>query len=250
MPSAQCWLAAVPGITAIGTVTGTAARWCTDPPPTTETAHGMVATYGSSGSVYGPNGAAHYGRGYNPSTGTYARGATVSNGYGSRSVGQAYNPRTGAYGDNAARLQCLWKLGKLDRFKKWQHRVWPAPNNRSQEPPDQCKLQTAARRLERRVRYNSAAVGKTANGNKYATANGKAYSNTGSGWQQKGGTSDDALKSSSSGWGQAEKSGGSSAFGGGASGWESRADSARGFASRGGGGGWGGGHFGGFHGRR
>src|ERR1700739_2374282 len=54
--------------------------------------------YGSSGSAWGPNGAAHYSRGYNPSTGTYARGGTVSNGYGSVSAGQGYNPRTGAYG--------------------------------------------------------------------------------------------------------------------------------------------------------
>jgi Protein of unknown function (DUF3300) len=34
---------------------------------------------GSSRPVYGANGAAHYSKGYNPSTGTYARGATVSN---------------------------------------------------------------------------------------------------------------------------------------------------------------------------
>ena len=34
---------------------------------------------------------------------------------------------------------------------------------------------------------NSAAVGETANGDKYAAANGKTYSNTGSGWDQKSG---------------------------------------------------------------
>src|SRR6267154_4257075 len=60
--------------------------------------YGNSAWYGSSKSVYGYNGAAHYSTGYNPSTGTYARGGTVSNGYGSVSAGQAYNPRTGAYG--------------------------------------------------------------------------------------------------------------------------------------------------------
>ena len=35
---------------------------------------------------------------------------------------------------------------------------------------------------------NSAAVGETANGDKYAAANGKTYSNTGSGWDQKSGS--------------------------------------------------------------
>ena len=54
--------------------------------------------YGSSGSAYGRYGSAHYGAGYNPSTGTYARGASTSTAYGTQRVGQAYNPSTGAYG--------------------------------------------------------------------------------------------------------------------------------------------------------
>ena len=93
---------------------------------------------------------------------------------------------------------------------------------------------------------NSAAVGETANGDKYAAANGKTYSNTGSGWSQKGGSSNTSSynKSSSSGWGGQEKSGGSSAWGGDKSGgWGDRSASSRGWSSRGGGsgGGWGGG---------
>ncbi len=206
--------------------------------------------YGSGGAAYGPNGAAHYNRGYNPSTGTYARGATVSNGYGSEHVGQAYNPRTGAYGTTHQGSNAYGSWGSSTASKNGntaygQHQTTAAGTTGSVQTSNGGKAAGAS------GQYNSAAAGKTANGNKYATADGKAYSNTGSGWQQKGGTSDDALKSGSSGWGQAEKSGGSSAFGGGASGWQSRAESARGSASRGGGGGWGGGHsFGGFHGRR
>jgi Protein of unknown function (DUF3300) len=200
--------------------------------------------YGSGGSVYGPNGAAHYGRGYNPSTGTYARGATVSNGYGSRSAGQAYNPRTGAYGTTHQGSNAYGSWGSSTVSKNGntaygQHQTTAAGTTGSVQTSNGGKAVGAS------GRYNSAAVGETANGNKYATANGKAYSNTGSGWQQKGGTSNNAWKSSSSGWGHEEKSGGSSAFGGGASGWESRAESARGSASRGGGGGWGGGRGGG-----
>jgi hypothetical protein len=205
--------------------------------------------YGSHGSVYGPNGAAHYSRGYNPSTGTYARGATVSNGYGSEHVGQAYNPRTGAYGTTHQGSNAYGSWGSSTVSKNGntaygQHQTTAAGTTGSVQTSNGGKAVGAS------GQYNSAAVGKTANGNKYATADGKAFSNTGSGWQQRAGSSDDALKSTSSGWGQAEKSGGSSAFGDRGGGWDSRADSARGFASRGGGGGWGGGHFGGFHGRR
>jgi hypothetical protein len=87
---------------------------------------------------------------------------------------------------------------------------------------------------------NSAAVGQTANGNKYAAANGKTYSNTGSGWDQKSGSPSSYNKSSSSGWGGQEKSGGSSAMSSGGGGWGSRSESARGSSSMGRGGGWGG----------
>ena len=77
--------------------------------------------------------------------------------------------------------------------------------------------------------YGNAAAAETASGNKYAEANGNAYKNTGSGWQQTSGSSD-------RGWGQQEKSG-ASAFSGG--GWDSRMASARGTESRGFGGGGG-----------
>jgi len=80
--------------------------------------------------------------------------------------------------------------------------------------------------------------GESANGTKYASQNGNVYKNTGNGWQQTQPKSDYDQKSSS-GWGQQEKSGGSSAFGGHENGWQSQAESARGSWSRGGGGGWG-----------
>ena len=96
---------------------------------------------------------------------------------------------------------------------------------------------------------NSGAVAQTANGNKYAAANGNVYKNTGSGWNQTQGTPQ--ITSSYSGSSSAASHG----YGGEAkerrlislgrrrrqSGWQSRAESARGSASRGGGGGWGGG---------
>jgi len=214
--------------------------------------------YGSSKTVYGPNGAAHYSSGYNPSTGTYARGGTVSTPYGSQSAGQAYNPKTGAYaqtqqGSNANGSWGSSTVSKNGNTAYTQHQTTSQGTTGSIQTSNGGKAVGASGK-----NGNSAAVGQTANGNKYATANGNVYSNTGNGWSgnsnntQKSGSSsysgksvssssDSAQKSSASGWGQQEKNNGSSAFGSGGGGWQSKSESARGSASKGGGGGWGGG---------
>jgi hypothetical protein len=263
--------------------------------------------YGYRGSAYGPNGAVHYGSGYNPSTGTYARGATVSNGYGSQSVGQAYNPSTGTYArgttvSNSSGSQSVGqaynpRTGAYGQTQQGSNAngSWGSSavskNGNTAYTQHQTTSQGTAGSIQTSngasaygasgKNGNTAAVGQTANGNKYATANGNTYSNTGSGWTgnsnntQKSGsssysnTSSNSQKynsssysgsssaqkssssysgqtapksSSSSGWGGQEKSSGSSAFSsGGGSGWQSKSESARGSASRGGGGGWGGG---------
>jgi Protein of unknown function (DUF3300) len=189
--------------------------------------------YGSSYSAYGPYGSAHYSNGYNPSTGTYARGGTVSNGYGSQSVGQAYNPRTGAYGQTEQGSNAYGSWGSSTVSKNGttaytQHQTTSQGTTASMQATNGASAYGASGKYG-----NSAAVGQTANGNKYATANGNTYSNTGNGWSQKSG--------SSSGWGGSDyKSSSSSAFSGDSSGWGSRSDSARGWGSGGGGGGWGG----------
>jgi len=200
--------------------------------------------YGSSGSAYGPNGSAHYSKGYNPSTGTYARGGTASNGYGSVSAGQAYNPRTGAsastvQGSNAYGSYGASTVSKNGTTAYGQHQTT------SQGTTGQVHTTNGASAYGASGKYgNNAAVGQAANGDKYATANGNTYKNTGSGWS---GNSNNTPKYNSGnnsaaakGWGGQEKSSGSSAFGGGGSGWESKSASARGSSSMGGGGGWGG----------
>jgi uncharacterized protein DUF3300 len=201
--------------------------------------------YGSSASAYGAYGSAHASNGYNPSTGTYARGGTVSNGYGSVSAGQAYNPRTGASASTVQGSNAYGSYGASTASKNGttvdsQHQT----NSNGTTAQAHSSNGASAYGAEGR-NGNSAAVGQAANGNKYATADGNTYKNTGSGWQNTNGSSNKYSGSNSSsaaskGWGGEEKSGGSSAFGGGSSGWQSRADSARGSASRGGGGGWGG----------
>jgi len=192
--------------------------------------------YGTSASAYGAYGSAHASSGYNPSTGTYARGASTSTAYGTQKVGQAYNPSTGAYAQTH------------------QTSTYGAQYGSSYASKDGTSVNSA--------HYSDAngtvAGASTSNGNKYATANGNAYKNTGSGWQSAGSSSDAAH-----GWGESGQShSDSSAFSGwgshsgdsGGGGWGSRSSSAQGWGSRGGGGGWGGGGFrgggGGFGGRR
>jgi Protein of unknown function (DUF3300) len=191
--------------------------------------------YGSSASAYGAyGGSAHASNGYNPSTGTYARGGTVSNGYGSASAGQAYNPRTGAsastvQGSNAYGSYGASTASKNGTTVNSQHQT------NANGTTAQAHSSTGASAYGATGKNgNSAAVGQTANGDKYAAANGKTYSNTGGGWDQKSGSPSSYNKSSSTGWGGQEKSGGSSAMSSGGGGWSSRASSARGSASYGG----------------
>ncbi len=199
--------------------------------------------YGSSASAYGAyGGSAHASNGYNPSTGTYARGGTVSNGYGTQSAAQAYNPHTGAYGATEQGSNANGSWGSSTASKNGTT-VDSQHQTNSNGTTGQMHSSTGASAYGATGKNgNSAAVGETANGNKYATEDGKTYSNTGSGWSQKSGTSNTSSynKSSSSGWGGQEKSGGSSAMNSGGGGWNSRSASARGSSSMGRSGGWGG----------
>ena len=198
--------------------------------------------YGSSASAYGANGSAHASSGYNPSTGTYARGGTVSTPYGTQSAGQAYNPKTGAYGatEQGSNANGSWgssTVSKNGTTANTQHQTTSQGTTGSMQASNGASAYGASGK-----NGNSAAVGQTANGDKYAAANGNTYKNTGGGWQNTNGSSNKPSGSSSSsaaskGYGGQEKSGGSSAFSGSSGGgWESRSASARGSASRGGGG--------------
>src|SRR5277367_1622631 len=195
--------------------------------------------YGSSASAYnGYGGSAHLSNGYNPSTGTYARGGTVSNGYGSASAGQAYNPRTGASASTVQASNAYGSAG-ASTVSKNGTTVNSQHQTNANGTTGQMHSSTGASAYGASGKYgNSAAVGQTANGDKYASANGNTYKNTGSGWSNTNGSS--AQKSSASGWGSQDKSSGSSAFSSSDGGWGSKSDSSRGWSSGGGGGGWGG----------
>jgi hypothetical protein len=193
--------------------------------------------YGSSASAYNSyGGSAHASSGYNPSTGTYARGGTVSNGYGSASAGQAYNPHTGASASTVQGSNAYGSAGASTASKNGTT-VDSQHQTNSNGTTAQAHSSTGASAYGATGKNgNSAAVGETSNGDKYASSsNGKTYSNTGSGWDQKSGSTSSSSynKSSSSGYGGQEKSGGSSAMSSGGGGWSSRASSSRGSASYG-----------------
>jgi hypothetical protein len=190
--------------------------------------------YGSSASAYGAyGGSAHASTGYNPSTGTYARGGTVSNGYGSVSAGQAYNPRTGASASTVQGSNAYGSYGASTASKNGTTVNSQHQTNANGTTGQMHSSSGASAYGATGKNGNSAAVGQTANGNKYAAADGKTYSNTGSGWSQKSGSPSSYNKSSSSGYGGQQKSSGSSAMSSGGGGWSSRSASARGSSSYG-----------------
>ncbi len=202
--------------------------------------------YGSSASAYGAyGGSAHVSNGYNPSTGTYARGGSVSTPYGSTGAAQAYNPNTGAYAQTHQTSNAYGSYGNSEVSKNGNTAYTQHQTNANGTVATAQTTAGGSAAAASGKYGNSGAVGQTANGNKYASANGNVYKNTGSGWDQTQGTPHNYSSASSSaaskGYGGQEQHSSSSAFGGGgSSGWSSRESSARGSYSRGGGGGWGG----------
>jgi Protein of unknown function (DUF3300) len=201
--------------------------------------------YGSSATAYGPYGAARVGNAYNPSTGTYARGAETATPYGTQKVGQAYNPNTGAYAATHQASNAYGSYGSSVYSKNGQT-TYTQHATTAYGSASSYQSSNGARGYASSGVNGNYAAGQAANGNRYAASNGNVYENTGSGWKQTQGTSNNhsgswsgssSSTASSRGWGSEQRSS-SSAFSGG--GWQSRAESARGWQSRGGGGGWGG----------
>ncbi len=198
--------------------------------------------YGSTATAYGPYGSTTVGRGYNSSTGTYARGGTVSTPYGTRSAGQAYNPSTGTYARGVSGSGPNGSAAAGQAYNPYTGAsARGAAATGANGSAAAVQTSTGARGAAATgANGNYGAVGQTANGNKYATANGNVYKNTGSGWTQTQGTPNQKSTSSYSGanstaargYGGQEKSSGSAAFGGGGNGWQTREASTRGSASR------------------
>lgn len=232
-----------------------------------------TGTYARGATVSTPYGTRSAGQAYNPNTGTYAQGRSASNAYGSAAAGQAYNPRTGAsasgvaasnaYGSTAAGQAYNPNTGAYAATHQTSNvngnygSSVASKNGNTAYTQHQTTSQGSVGTVQTSAggrgaaatgaNGNSVAAGQTANGNRYASGqaangdqyaakNGNVYKNTGSGWNQ----TQPKDSAASRGYGAQEKTSGSSAFGGGGSGWQSREASARGAESRGGGGGWGG----------
>ena len=198
--------------------------------------------YGSSATAYGPYGTAHAAEGYNPSTGTYARGVSGSDAYGSAAAGQAYNPNIGTYARGATTSTPYGTQSAAQAYNP-NTGAYGATHQTSNANGNYGSSTYSKDGQTVDSQHYSGAAGnygtaESSNGNKYAAANGNAYKNTGSGWEKDDNGSWNSVQKPTSGSSYHEGSG-SSTFGSHESGWQSRADSSRGWASRGGGG-WGG----------
>jgi hypothetical protein len=148
--------------------------------------HSTTGAYGVSQTAYGPYGSASRSASYNPYTGTYAHTASVSTPYGSAAAGTAYNPYTGAsaathQGSNGYSSWGSSEVSKNGESAYSQHYSTAQGTTGSVQTSEGGKAVGASGAYG-----NSAAAGKTANGNMYASADGNVYKNTGSGWQKYG----------------------------------------------------------------
>ena len=144
--------------------------------------------YGSTASAYGPYGSAHASAGYNPSTGTYARGGSVSTPYGTTGAAQAYNPNTGAYAATHQTSNAYGSYGS-SVYSKDGNTAYTQHQTNANGTVATAQTSAGGSAAAASGKYgNSGGVAQTANGNKYAAANGNVYKNTGSGWNQTQGT--------------------------------------------------------------
>jgi len=148
--------------------------------------HSSTGAYGVSQTAYGPYGSATRSASYNPYTGTYAHTASASTAYGHAAAGTAYNPYTGAsaathQGSNGYSSWGSSEVSKNGESAYSQHYSTAQGTTGSVQTSEGGKAYGASGAYG-----NSAAAGKSSNGDMYASADGNVYKNTGSGWQKYG----------------------------------------------------------------
>ncbi len=148
--------------------------------------HTSTGAYGVSQTAYGAYGSASRSASYNPYTGTYAHSASATTAYGHASAGTAYNPYTGAAGATKQGSNGYSSWGSSEVSKNGQS-AYSQHYSTAQGSTGSIQTSSGAKAAGATGAYgNSAAVGKSANGNMYASADGNVYKNTGSGWQKYG----------------------------------------------------------------
>jgi hypothetical protein len=148
--------------------------------------HTTTGAYGVSQTAYGPYGSATRSASYNPYTGTYAHTASASTAYGSAAAGTAYNPYTGASAATKQGSNAYSSWGSSEVSKNGQS-AYSQHYTTAQGTTGSIQTSSGGKAVGASGAYgNSAAVGKTASGNMYASADGNVYKNTGSGWDKYG----------------------------------------------------------------
>jgi hypothetical protein len=148
--------------------------------------HTTTGAYGVSQTAYGAYGTASRSASYNPYTGTYAHTASASTAYGHASAGTAYNPYTGASAATHQGSNGYSSWGSSEVSKNGQS-AYSQHYSTAQGTTGSIQTSSGAKAAGASGAYgNSAAVGKSANGNMYASADGNVYKNTGSGWDKYG----------------------------------------------------------------
>lgn len=148
--------------------------------------HTTTGAYGVSQTAYGPYGTATRSASYNPYTGTYAHTASASTAYGSAAAGRAYNPYTGASAATVQGSNGYSSWGSSEVSKNGES-AYSQHTTTAQGTTGSIQTSSGGKAVGASGAYgNSAAAGKTANGNMYASADGNVYKNTGSGWQKYG----------------------------------------------------------------
>jgi hypothetical protein len=148
--------------------------------------HTTTGAYGVSQTAYGAYGTATRSASYNPYTGTYAHTASASTAYGSAAAGRAYNPYTGASGASVQGSNGYSSWGSSEVSKNGES-AYSQHTTTAQGTTGSIQTSSGGKAVGASGAYgNSAAAGKTANGNMYASADGNVYKNTGSGWQKYG----------------------------------------------------------------
>ena len=142
-----------------------------------------TGTYSRSATAYGPYGSTTVKQSYNPYTGTAGRGASVSTPYGTSSAGQAYNPYTGQAAATRQGSNANGQAGTsvYDNGKGTTTKTSHATNNYGQSVGT-AQNSNGAKAAGTTGPNGTAAVGKSASGDMYATKDGNVYSNSGGSW--------------------------------------------------------------------
>jgi hypothetical protein len=169
-----------------------------------------TGAWGRGGGVYGPYYGAHGGAYYNPSTGGWARGGAVYGPNGGAGAWSAYNPATGRYSHGSASWGAYGGTANAsfynpttgrsgsttqnaNAYGRWGSSVVSGPNqtvhtesgrNANGAAAGFSATSGAKGAAVHGAGGNNAAVGKSANGNVYAGADGNAYKKTSDGWSK------------------------------------------------------------------